>query len=123
LALAIYLVRLRLGMPLVLLVIGLGTFGLVGVAGLSIIDRYLLVPSLIVMVFAAFLLAGWTVLEPGLLARRLWMVAAALAVLGGVVYTAGRLNLSHFRAELQFRGAYRTALRQVLADRSVRAGL
>jgi hypothetical protein len=123
LALALYLVPTRLGMPVVLLVIGLGTFGLVGVAGLSIIDRYLLVPSLIVMVFAAFLLAGWTILEPGLLIRRVWMAGALLALVGGFAYTAGRLNLTHFRLELQFRGAYRTALRHVLADPKVRDGL
>ena len=40
-------------MPGALLAIGLATFGLVGLAGLSVIDRYLLVPSLLVMVFAA----------------------------------------------------------------------
>ena len=33
--------------------IGTGTFVLVGIAGLSVIDRYLLVPTLMVMVFAA----------------------------------------------------------------------
>ena len=36
----------------------LGTFVLVGLAGLSVIDRYLLVPSLMVMVFAAVALGG-----------------------------------------------------------------
>src|SRR3954451_543764 len=123
LALALYLTPLRLGMPLVLLVVGLGTFGLVGVAGLSIINRYLLVPSLIVMVFAAFTLTGWSVLEPGTFVRRAWMVAAAVVVIGGVAYTAGRLNLSHFRSELDFRGAYRTSLRHVMADANVKAGL
>ena len=44
---------------------GSGTFALVGVAGLSVIDRYLLVPSLCVMVFAAVFIAGWTMLERG----------------------------------------------------------
>ena len=40
-------------------------------AGLSVIDRYLLVPSLLVMVFAAVALAGWTMLRSGR-ARTLW---------------------------------------------------
>ena len=44
---------------------GLGTFVLVGLAGLSVIDRYLLVPSLVVMVFAAVALGGWTMLRAG----------------------------------------------------------
>ena len=50
---AVLLTPRRARMPLALLVIGLGTFVLVGLAGLSVIDRYLLVPSLLVMVFAA----------------------------------------------------------------------
>jgi hypothetical protein len=51
------------------------------------------------------------------------MAGALLALVGGFAYTAGRLNLTHFRLELQFRGAYRTALRHVLADPKVRDGL
>ena len=43
---AVLLTPRRARMPLALLVIGLGTFVLVGLAGLSVIDRYLLVPSL-----------------------------------------------------------------------------
>ncbi len=50
---AVLLTPRRARMPLALLVVGLGTFVLVGLAGLSVIDRYLLVPSLLVMVFAA----------------------------------------------------------------------
>ena len=38
---------------------------MVGVAGLSVIDRYLLVPSLCVMIFAAVFIAGWTMLREG----------------------------------------------------------
>ena len=41
---AVLLAPRRARMPLALLVIGLGTFVLVGLAGLSVIDRYLLVP-------------------------------------------------------------------------------
>src|SRR3954471_739151 len=57
---AVLLAPRRARMPLALLVIGLGTFVLVGLAGLSVIDRYLLVPSLLVMVFAGVSLGGWT---------------------------------------------------------------
>jgi hypothetical protein len=63
LALGAYLVPRRIRMPLALLVAGLGTFVLVGLAGLSVIDRYLLVPSLMVMIFAAVALAGWSMLQ------------------------------------------------------------
>jgi hypothetical protein len=122
LALAVLLVPRRVRMPLVLLVVGLATFGLVGVAGLSIIDRYLLVPSLMVMVFAGVALAGWTMLSDGVV-RRAWAGAFALAVVGGVAYTLVNLNLIRFENELTFRERYRADLIEVLDDPRVRAGL
>jgi hypothetical protein len=123
LAIAAYLVPTRLGMPLVLLVIGLATFGLVGVAGLSIIDRYLLVPSLMVMIFAGVLLGGWTMVAPGTRLRTAWVALAGAAVLAGLAFTLTHVKLDRFDTELQFRGQYRTALRHVLADPRVRAGM
>ena len=55
--------------------IGLGTFVLVGAAGLSVINRYLLVPSLMVMLFAAVAVGGFTMLERGRM-RTAWTVLA-----------------------------------------------
>jgi hypothetical protein len=120
---AVILVPRRLGMPAVMLVIGLATFGLVGVAGLSIINRYLLVPSLMVMVFAGVFVAGWTMLEPGGALQRGWMGLSVGVVLFAVAWTTINLNLVHFTSELDFRGHYRTDLRRLLADPRVRAGL
>ncbi len=122
LALGAYLVPRRIRMPLALLVAGLGTFVLVGLAGLSVIDRYLLVPSLMVMVFAAVALAGWSMLQPGR-ARTAWMAGAGVLVLFGVVFTATRVNLSAFDKELTFRGAAHASLERVLADPDVRRGM
>ena len=85
LVLAVVLTPRRALMPLLLFAAGAGTFALVGFAGLSVIDRYLLVPSLCVMVFAAVFIAGWTMLEPGTLWRRIWMTGAAAVVVFGVV--------------------------------------
>ena len=65
LLLAIWLTPRRAILPAVLLVLGLATFFMVGVAGLSIINRYLLVPSLMIMIFAAVALGGWSMLRPG----------------------------------------------------------
>jgi hypothetical protein len=121
-ALAAWLTPRRAWMPTTLLVVGLGTFGLVGLAGLSVIDRYLLVPSLMVMVFAGVALAGWTMLERGWL-RTGWMGLAGLLVVYGVVFTATHVNLSRFQNELTFRGDAHAALEQVLGDPKVRAGL
>ena len=122
LALGAYLVPRRIRMPLALLVAGLGTFVLVGLAGLSVIDRYLLVPSLMVMIFAAVALAGWSMLQAGRV-RTAWMVGAGALILFGVVFTATRVNLSAFDKELTFRGAAHASLERVLAEPDVRRGL
>jgi hypothetical protein len=122
LLLAAWITPRRLVMPLLLLVIGLGTFGMVGVAGLSVIDRYLLVPSLMVMVFAAVAIGGWTMLEPGGRVRRGWALAAALIVVYGVVFTATRVNLSVFDNELRLRGDSHAGLEAILANPRLQAG-
>ena len=44
---------------------GLGTFALLAAAGTSVIDRYLLLPAVMVMLFTAVALGGWSMLEPG----------------------------------------------------------
>ena len=123
LVLAVLLTPRRALMPLALFAIGAGTFALVGLAGLSVIDRYLLVPSLCVMVFAAVFIAGWTMLEPGNGWRRAWMTGAAAIVIFGVVFTATRVNLVQLRNELQFRGDSHAALEQVLHHPAVARGL
>src|SRR5204863_5966643 len=65
LLISIWLTPRRMLIPAFLLVLGLATFFMVGVAGLSIINRYLLVPSLMIMVFAAVALGGWSMLRSG----------------------------------------------------------
>jgi hypothetical protein len=121
--LAVVLTPRRAVMPLVLFAVGVGTFALVGLAGLSVIDRYLLVPSLCVMVFAAVFIAGWTMLEPGTGWRRLWATGAAALLIFGVVFTATRVNLTQLRNELRFRGDAHVALEQVLRDPEVARAL
>jgi hypothetical protein len=119
---AVLLTPRRSRMPLALLVIGLGTFVLVGIAGLSVIDRYLLVPSLVVMVFAGVALGGWTMLRSGR-ARTLWAIGSVALIVYGVAFTATRVNLSTFTNELTFRGDSHDSLRALLANPKVRAGL
>jgi hypothetical protein len=118
---ALWFAPRRVLMPAALWLIGTGTFVLVGVAGLSVIDRYLLVPALMVMVFAAVALAGWTMLREGLLVRRLWAVASALIIVYGVVFTATRVNFSQFDNELTLRGQSHRSLVRLLDEPKVRA--
>jgi hypothetical protein len=120
LIIAVVLVPRRARMPLALLVIGLGTFVLVGFAGLSVIDRYLLVPSLIVMIFAGVTLGGFNMLSNGI-ARKAWATASALLIVYGVVYTATHVNLSTFTNELIFRGDSHSSLKALLNNPKVRA--
>jgi hypothetical protein len=121
--LAVVIAPRRLWMPLALLVVGIGTFFMVGLAGLSVIDRYLLVPSLMVMVFAAVALAGWTMLREGTMLRRVWAVGALALVIYGAVFTALRVNLRVFDNELRFRGEAHASLERILRARPVQEGL
>jgi hypothetical protein len=123
LALAILLTPRRAAMPLALFAAGVGTFTMVGVAGLSVIDRYLLVPSLCVMIFAAVFIAGWTMLREGTWWRRLWTVGAAALVVFGIFFTATRVNLNQLDTELRFRGDAHHALEQVLSAPAVASAL
>jgi hypothetical protein len=120
---ALVLVPRRMVVPFALLAVGVGTFFMLGVGGFSVIDRYLLVTSLMVMVFAAVAIGGWTMLEPGTRLRRVWSIAAALLVLYGIVFTATRVNLSRLENELAFRGDAHHGLHGVLDTRAVRDGL
>jgi len=122
LLIAIVLVPRRVVWPLAMLVIGMGTFVLVGLAGLSVIDRYLLVPSLMVMVFAAVTLGGWGMLRAGKL-RTAWAVAALAVTLYGALFTATHVNFSTFDNELRFRGQSHAALEALFRNPKVRAAM
>jgi hypothetical protein len=104
-----------------LLVAGLATFAMVGLAGLSVISRYLLVPAIVVLVFAAVAAGGWTMLHPRSRLRTAWAAIAAVAVVGAVAFTATHLNLGTFATELRFRAGYHAALRTLLRDPRVTA--
>ncbi len=123
LVLAIALTPRRALMALALFGAGVGTFAMVGIAGLSVIDRYLLVPSLAVMIFAAVSIAGWTMLREGSWWRRAWALGALALVVFGIVFTATRVNLNTLDTELRFRGDAHVALEQVLEAPAVTAAL
>lgn len=122
-AVAVVFVPTRLKVPLALFLAGVGTFAMVGLGGLSVIDRYLLIPSLMLMLMAAVALAGWTMLVPGTWLRRGWMAASGLLLLFGIVFTVSNVNVNRLENELLFRGDWHQALEEVLAHPEVRAGL
>ena len=112
----------RAVMPLVLLLSGIGTFVLIGVAGLSVIERYLIVAALALLVFAAVGVGGFTMLRPGRL-RTGWMVTSIVLVLAGVIFTATRVDLTKLTNELQFRGDAHASLVGVLHEPAVKRAL
>jgi hypothetical protein len=121
--LALWFAPRRTPMPLFLFASGVGTFVLVALAGLSVIQRYLLIPSLIVMVFCGVAVGGWSMLRRGSWLRRAWAVGAAALVVFGIVFTALRVNVAKLDSELRFRGDAHAALRHLMREPAVRAGL
>jgi hypothetical protein len=85
-----------------------------------VIDRYLLVPALMIMVFGAVALGGWTMLREGLWVRRVWAVVASLIIIYGVVFTATRVNFHEFDVELKLRGHSHRSLEALLDKPEVR---
>lgn len=118
---AVWYAPRRAVMPIVLFVSGIGTFVAVGVAGLSIIQRYLLVPSLMVMLFAAVAVGGWTMLRRGSRIRTGWAVAAAALVVFAIAFSLLRVNLTNIDSELRFRGDAHRSLSALLAQPAVRS--
>jgi hypothetical protein len=120
---SVVLVPKRVVWPGLLLLSGIGTFVAIGIAGLSIIERYLVVAALAVLIFAAVAVGGWTLLEPGTRLRRVWAGAATAGVVFVVVLTALHLDLGHFDNELTFRGDAHVALSKILDTPAVRRDL
>ncbi len=122
-AISVVLVPRRVRVPLAVLVMGLLTFALLGAAGTSVIDRYLLTPAVLVMLFGAVAIGGWSMLEPGSRLRRAWMAGAAAVALYGVVAAATTLSVESIESQLAFRNDSHQALKRVLDDPVVRADL
>src|SRR5262249_54750124 len=80
--LGIYILRKRAALPAALMAIGLALFLAIAAAGLSVIPRYLAVPSIVLDVGVAVAVFGWT-LVPGPRAAR-WG-AGGLSVLSLVL--------------------------------------
>lgn len=118
----IWLTPMRMRVPMAVFLAGVATFLAVGLAGLSVINRYLLVPSLMVMIFAGVAMAGWTMLGEGH-ARRTWKIMAAVALLLGVGWTVLRVDLTRLNNDLRFRGNSHASLVKLLDTPQVRAAL
>jgi hypothetical protein len=102
------------------LVVGIGTFLAIGLAGLAVIDRYISVAAAALCVFAGFAIAGFTVLRPGTL-RTVWTAGAAVIAVAVIAFTlSSTLRFTSFRAELAFRTDSHDNLESVLHSPAVK---
>jgi dolichyl-phosphate-mannose-protein mannosyltransferase len=119
--------RLRAGralhVPLALFGAGVLTFVATGLAGLSVLPRYLTVPVVAVCIVAGYGVLGFTTLPDGSL-RRWWTRAAiGAAVLGAVFVAIKAPVVNRLTAELRFIRGTHADLRAILATPPVRRSL
>jgi hypothetical protein len=113
----------RMAVPLALLGAGVLTFAGTGVAGLSILPRYLTVPAIALCLLAGYAVLGFTTLDPGP-ARERWRLAAVGALAVGVVFFAVKAaSFDRLRSELRFIARTHAQLSALVDDPRVRRGL
>jgi hypothetical protein len=120
--LAVWLAPRRALLPLAVAASGLVTFAGVGVAGLSVIERYLLAPALMAMLFAGVAAGGWRALPAGR-RRTVWALLGTVLIVALAGLTLRHVDLPATRAELAYRSGDHAALEQVLHAPGVRRAL
>jgi hypothetical protein len=112
----------RMTIPLALLGAGALTFLVIGVAGLSLIPRYLTVPAVALCVLAGYAVMGFATLDPGP-ERTRWRRAAFGALAVGIAFLAVKAgSFGALRAELRFIDRTHDEVSALVAQPEVRAG-
>lgn len=120
---AIWLTPRRTLIPLAVLASLLFVFVAEGAAGASVVDRYMIGSSVVLLLFCAVAVGGWSMLEPGGVLRRVWMVGAALLVLYGGASAATTLSLGSLRTTLADHEDFHEGLASALHSSAVKAQL
>ncbi len=121
--LAVWMAPRRAAVPLVSMLLLYLVFLAEGAVGASVIDRYLLGGATVLLLFCAVTLGGWSMLEPGTWARRVWIAGAAVLLLYGATSAATTLSLSSLSNTLAYHEEFHTGLASALHDREVAAEL
>jgi hypothetical protein len=119
----IWLAPRRVLVPLVVLASLLFVFVAEGVAGASVVDRYMIGAAVVMIVFCAVTVGGWSMLRPGTALRRVWIAGAALLVLYGGVSAATTLSLTSLRTTLAYHEDFHEGLAAALHSPAVKAQL
>jgi hypothetical protein len=118
--LAVWLAPRRAIVPLAALGALLGVFVAEGAAGASVIDRYFLGAATMLLLFSAVSLGGWSMLQPGSILRRLWLLGATALVAYGTISAATTLSLSTLRKTLAYHEDFHKGLAVALANPTVK---
>ncbi|HEY8304987.1 MAG TPA: hypothetical protein VIG42_10430 [Solirubrobacteraceae bacterium] len=123
LPLAIWLAPRRVLVPLAALACLLFVYLAEGAAGASVVDRYMVGSSIVLLVFCALVLGGWSMLRRGAALRRVWIgLAAALAVYG-TASVATTLSLKSLRNTLAYHEDFHEGLAAALHSPAVKVEL
>ena len=120
LGLALKLAPRRSAIPAILLGTGVLTFIVIVGGGLAAVARYLAVAGVMFLIFAAFAVAGWSLLEAGR-RRTQWIAVAAAAVVIGGAWTAAHISVGSINYDLATRLDAERGLRELLAVPAVHA--
>jgi len=114
----------RMEVPAALFATGTAAFVGAGVAGLSLLPRYLTVPSVTLTLFAGLALAGWTLLPRDDGRRSRWALVAAAVLVLGVLWSVVRVDVpGKVERELTFVTGIHDDLVDTLNDPAVRSRL
>jgi hypothetical protein len=94
-----------------------------GAAGASVVDRYMVGSSIVLLVFCALALGGWSMLRRGSWLRRAWIALAAVLVAYGAATVANTLSLTSLRNTLAYHNDFHAGLATALHSPTVQAEL
>jgi hypothetical protein len=93
-----------------------------GAAGASVVDRYMVGSSIVLLIFCALVVGGWSMLRAGWL-RRAWIALALVLVAYGSVSVADTLSLTSLRNTLAYHEDFHEGLAAALRSPAVAAPL